>query len=127
MFFSRIKDLISSGFVNPDTSLSYDLIQAYVNETVPKISSPLLINWKTTLEGVPSTFNYTHLYEYLIKRTVVVLTAGRGGKGNHVAVVLFALIEFQKSQSGLVPSRHLLRAKRLKTSGKGEERVTTGR
>lgn len=77
MFF-RVKDITTSGYskyiINPDKSLNYDIVQSYVNATVPKISSPLLTNWKCSLENVPANFNYTHLYEYIIKRTAVVLT-----------------------------------------------------
>ena len=77
----------------------------------------------TTLSDIPHNSNYTHMYEYLMKREVIVLSAdrvvidnvmlpvaekplqpeclcvaGRGGKCNHVGAILFALVEFRESQ-----------------------------
>lgn len=176
----RVNDLMANGFsryvVDPDKNLTYDIVQSYVNEKVPEIPTPLLCNWKDNLVCIPEKLNYTHVYEYLIKRTVVVLTkerdivetydlpvadkpltkgynfygsghvseikvnlsdqychvwshvmasmrdesyltktvldaksscilkaecacvAGRGGKCNHIAAVLFALVEYRDSQ-----------------------------
>lgn len=76
--FFRVKQLQNSLFadfvIDPDQSLSYSIIQDYVDKTTPAISPPLLANWAKTLEHIPSTFSYTHIYEYLVKRKTVVLS-----------------------------------------------------
>ncbi len=180
-YLFRVKDLISNGYanyvVNPDKHVTYEIVQQYVNNTAAKITSPLLANWKDSLGDIPQRFSFTHMYEFLMKRSVLVLgkdaqiletldlpvaekplvkgynfygsghvteikvnvtdgychvwskvyasmkdqlylskivlegasglvisaecacVAGRGGKCNHVAAVLFALLKFREVQS----------------------------
>ena len=74
-----MKCLITNGYskyiVDPEKNLAYDIVQSYVDDKLPKVTSPACNNWKETLSDIPHKFNYTHMYEYLIKREVVVLTA----------------------------------------------------
>lgn len=77
VYACRIKEVIASGYskhvVDPDKSITYEIVQSYVNSVNPKVSTPLLANWKNTMDDIPKQLNYTHMYEYLVKRTAVVL------------------------------------------------------
>ena len=104
-------------------TLAYDIVQRYVDDRIPKVISPAFYNWTDTLSHIPQKFNNTHMYEYLMKREVIVLStdgviidnvmlpvaekplqsvcvhmAGRGGKCNHVGAILIARVEFRESQ-----------------------------
>ena len=95
----------------------YDIVQSYVDDRIRKVTSQAFYNWTDTLSDIPQNFHYAHMYEYLMKREVIVLSAdgviidnamllvaekplqsvfvaGRGGKCNHVGAILFALVEF---------------------------------
>ena len=41
---------------------------------VRKVTSPAFYNWTDTLSDIPQKFNYTHMYEYLTMREVIVLS-----------------------------------------------------
>ena len=67
----------SKYIVDPDKNLPYDIVQSYVDDRIPKFTSPAFYNRKETLSDIPQKYNYTHMYEYLMKREVVVLSADR--------------------------------------------------
>ena len=50
-------------------------MQSYVDDRIRKVTSPAFYNWTDTLSDIPQKFNYTHMYEYLMKREVIVLSA----------------------------------------------------
>ena len=50
-------------------------MQSYVDDRIRKVTSPALYNWTDTLSDIPQKFYYTHMYEYLMKREVIVLSA----------------------------------------------------
>ena len=54
---------------------AYDIVQSYVDDRIPKVISPAFYKWTDTLSHIPQKFNYTHMYEYLMKREVIVLSA----------------------------------------------------
>ena len=56
-------------------TLAYDIVQSYVDDRIRKVTSPAFYNWTHTLSDIPQKFNYTHMYEYLMKREVIVLSA----------------------------------------------------
>ena len=64
----RLLNGFSKYIIDPDYSVSYDIVQSYANETFPKITSPALCNWRETLVNIPEKKNYTHMFEYLVKR-----------------------------------------------------------
>ena len=55
--------------------LAYDIVQSYVDDRIRKVTSPAFYNWTDTLSDIPQKFNCTHMYEYLMKREVIVLSA----------------------------------------------------
>ena len=61
----RKKCLLTSGFskyiVDPDKNLAYDIVQSYVDDRLPKVTSPTFDNWKETLSDIPQKVNYTHV------------------------------------------------------------------
>ena len=50
-------------------------MQSYVDDRIPKVISPAFYNWTNTPSHIPHKFNYTHMYEHLMKREVIVLSA----------------------------------------------------
>ena len=50
-------------------------MQSYVDDRKSKVTSPAFCNWTDTLSDIPHKFNYTHMYKYLMKREVIVLSA----------------------------------------------------
>ena len=50
-------------------------MQSYVDDRIPNVIFPAFYNWTDTLSDIPHKFNYTHMYEYLMKREVIVLSA----------------------------------------------------
>lgn len=77
----RISDLQSSGLdkfiVDPDGSVQYAIIEEHVRENLLNISPPLLKNWTDNMTVIPENFCYTHIYEYLVKRTITILTKSK--------------------------------------------------
>jgi hypothetical protein len=61
--------------VDPDGSVQYAIVEEHVRQKIPTISPPLLNNWTNDMSIIPEKFCYTHLHEYLIKRTVTILTS----------------------------------------------------
>ena len=55
-------------------NFAYDIMQSYVDDRIPKVTSPAFYNWTDTLSNIPQKFNYTQMYEYLMKREVIVLS-----------------------------------------------------
>ena len=49
-------------------------MQSYVDDRIRKVTSPAFYNWTDTLSDIPQKFNYAHMYEYLMKREVIVLS-----------------------------------------------------
>ena len=49
-------------------------MQSYVDDRIRKVTSPAFYNWTDTLSDIPQKCNYTHMYEYLMKREVIVLS-----------------------------------------------------
>ena len=47
----------------------------WMTEYVRKVTSPAFYNWTDTLSDIPQKFNCTHMYEYLMKREVIILSA----------------------------------------------------
>lgn len=76
--------------VEPDGKLIYSIVEEHVRQKVPQISPPLLRNWTKDMSVVPNQYCYSHIYEYLVKRTVTVLkvTLRKLGK------ILMYLLEF---------------------------------
>ena len=52
-------------------------MQSYVDDRIRKFTSLAFYNWTDTLSDIPQKFKYTHMYEYLMKREVIVLSADR--------------------------------------------------
>ena len=50
-------------------------MQSYVDDRIPNVIIPAFYNWTDTLSDIPHKFNYTHMYECLMKREVIVLSA----------------------------------------------------
>ena len=48
-------------------------MQSYVDDRIRKVTSPAFYNWTDTISDIPQKFNYAHMYEYLMKREVIVL------------------------------------------------------
>lgn len=69
------KTIFSSYVVDPDKSLTYEIIQEYANSKTVNIPLPLISKWKSTMEFIPKDFTYASIYEYLVKREVVVLNS----------------------------------------------------
>ena len=46
-----------------------------MDDRIRKVTSPAFYNWRDTLSDIPQQFHYTHMYEYLMKREVIVLSA----------------------------------------------------
>ena len=46
-----------------------------MDDRIRKVTSPAFYNWTDTLSDIPQKFNCTHMYEYLMKREVIVLSA----------------------------------------------------
>ncbi|XP_031574489.1 uncharacterized protein LOC116308246 [Actinia tenebrosa] len=83
----RISDLKSSGLdkfiVDPDGDVQYAIIEEHVRQKIPDISPPLLKNWTKDM-AVPTDFSYSHLYEYLVKRTITILKVNTKSKNTHL-------------------------------------------
>ena len=55
-------------------------MQSYVDDRIRKVTSPAFYNWTDTLSDIPQKFYCTHMYEYLMKREVIVLSADRAAE-----------------------------------------------
>ena len=64
----------SKYIIDPNFGL-YDIVQSYVDDRIRKVTSPAFYNWTDTLSDIPQKFNCTHMYEYLMKREVIILSA----------------------------------------------------
>jgi hypothetical protein len=77
----RISDLQSSGLdrfiVDPDGYVQYAIIEEHVREKLLNIAPPLLKNWTDDMSVIPENFCYTHIYEYLVKRTITILSKSK--------------------------------------------------
>ena len=50
-------------------------MQSYVDARIRKVTSLAFYNRTDTLSDIPQKFNCTHMFEYLMKREVIVLSA----------------------------------------------------
>ncbi len=77
----RISDLQSSGLdrfiVDPDGYVQYAIIEEHVREKFLNIAPPLLKNWTDDMSIIPENFCYTHIYEYLVRRTITILSKSK--------------------------------------------------
>ena len=50
-------------------------MQSYVDDRIRKVTSPAFYNWTDTISDIQQIFSCTHMYEYLMKREVIVLSS----------------------------------------------------
>ena len=73
-----VSDLQSSGLDKFIVgSVQYVIIEEHVRENLLNISPPLLKNWTDNMTVIRENFCYTHIYEYLVKRTITILTKSK--------------------------------------------------